>query len=125
MTETIASVCERGGYERPKNLAETLRCVYQSLALRYRDVIAALEKVMSKKFTSINIVGGGCKDSFLNQLTADCTGLPVYAGPVEGTTIGNLLAHMLAGGEFADLSEARKAVAESFGTEEYLPGGPG
>ncbi|MDR1581321.1 MAG: rhamnulokinase [Synergistaceae bacterium] len=122
MTEAIVSVCEREGKRPPKNLPETLRCVYQSLAASYRDAIRDMERVMNRKFTSINVVGGGCKDTFLNELTADYTGLPVYVGPVEGAVIGNLLAQMLAAGEFRDVADARKSVAESFGSETYLPG---
>ena len=58
----------------------------------------------------MNIVGGGSKDLYLNALTAESTGLEVFAGPTEGTAIGNLIVQMIAAGEFADLAEARKAI---------------
>ena len=67
-----------------------------------------------KTYTSINIVGGGCQDDYLNEMTAKYTGLPVYAGPIEGTAIGNLIVQMIAGGEIADLSSAREIIRNSF-----------
>ena len=63
-----------------------------------------------KTYTSVNIVGGGSKDRYLNALTAEATGLDVFAGPTEGTAIGNLIVQMIAGGEFADLAAARAAI---------------
>ena len=69
----------------------------------------------------MNIVGGGCQDSYLNELTAKATGLPVLAGPVEGTAIGNLLAQMVFSGEFASLREARDSVKNSFTIKEVKP----
>ena len=63
-----------------------------------------------KTYTSLNIVGGGCQDAYLNELTARATGLEVVTGPVEGTAIGNLIVQMIAAGEFAGLAEARAAV---------------
>ncbi|MBE6594266.1 MAG: rhamnulokinase, partial [Ruminococcaceae bacterium] len=88
------------------------------LALCYRDAIAALSKLTGKTYTSVNIVGGGCKDEYLNELTAAITGLPVLAGPVEGTAIGNLLVQMIAGGDLADLPAARTAIRNSFEIKE-------
>ena len=64
---------------------------------------------------------GGSKDSYLNQMTANDTGLPVYAGPSEGTALGNLMAQMLSDGVFSSLEEARAAIRPSFGIKEYLP----
>ena len=68
-----------------------------------------------------HIVGGGCQDGYLNRLTAAATGLPVWAGPVEGTAIGNLVIQMIRGGEFADLAAARSCIRESFDIKEVLP----
>ena len=69
-----------------------------------------LSGLTGRKYTSINIVGGGCRDGYLNELTAAETGLEVMAGPVEGTAIGNLIVQMIAAGEFASLAEARAAI---------------
>ena len=87
-----------------------MQCVYLSLAECYANAIGNLSEITGKVYTSINIVGGGCQDKYLNALTADATGLEVFAGPVEGTAIGNLIVQMIAGGEFKDLTEARKAI---------------
>jgi len=114
MIAEIRKACEDGGKPVPATIGELVRCVYMSLAKCYADAIRQLEGITGKKYTSLNIVGGGSKDSFLNELTRDATGLEVFAGPVEGTAIGNLAVQFIASGEFADLAEARKAIAESF-----------
>jgi rhamnulokinase len=87
-----------------------MQCVYKSLAACYADAIQNLSEITGKTYTSVNIVGGGSKDLYLNALTAEATGLEVFAGPTEGTAIGNLIVQMIAGGEFADLAEARRAI---------------
>jgi len=121
MIEAIREYCRETSQPVPESVGELIQCAYRSLALCYRDTILELEKISGKKYTSINIVGGGSKDSYLNQLTADRTGLPVFAGPSEGTALGNLMALMLSDGVFASLAEARAAIRPSFGIKEYLP----
>ena len=106
--ETVAAAAERGA--APKSVGELMECVYLSLAKCYADAIRRLSKITGREYTSINIVGGGCQDAHLNRLTAEATGLEVFTGPIEGTAIGNLIVQMIAGGEFADLAEARKAI---------------
>ncbi len=94
----------------PKTVGELMQCVYRSLAECYAEAIRNLSEVTGKTYTSVNIVGGGSQDKYLNSLTADATGLEVFAGPTEGTAIGNLIVQMVAGGEFGSLEEARKAI---------------
>ena len=94
----------------PKTVGDLMQCVYRSLAECYADAIRNLSEVTGKTYTSINIVGGGSQDKYLNALTADTTGLEVFSGPVEGTAMGNLIVQMIAGGEFADLASARRAI---------------
>ena len=98
---------------------DSLRNVSESVLI-YDPIISihALEKLTGKKFTSLNIVGGGCQDNYLNKVTEKMTGLSVYAGPVEGTAIGNLLVQMIAGGELKDLQEAREVIRRSFDVRE-------
>ncbi len=91
-------------------VGELMQCVYLSLAKCYADAIVNLSKITGKTYTSINIVGGGSKDKYLNELTAQATGLDVLTGPTEGTAIGNLIVQMIVGGEFADLAAARAAI---------------
>ena len=114
MIAEVRKACEEGGQKVPATIGELMRCMYLSLAKCYADAISTLSRMNGKKYTSLNIVGGGSKDSYLNELTRDATGLEVFAGPTEGTAIGNLVVQFIASGEFADLAAARKAIAESF-----------
>jgi len=106
--EVIAAATAVG--RAPTKLGELMKCVYVSLADCYAKQIAKLSELTGKTYTSLNIVGGGCQDRFLNALTADTTGLEVFTGPVEGTAIGNLIVQMIAAGEFEDLAAARAAI---------------
>lgn len=106
--EVLAAARETGA--TLKTVGEVMQCVYTSLATCYAQAIANLSKITGKTYTSVNIVGGGSKDGYLNELTGKATGLTVFAGPTEGTAIGNLIVQMVAGGEFADLAAARKAI---------------
>ena len=99
---------------KPATVGELMQCVYASLADCYAKMIRSLSELTGKTYTSINIVGGGSKDGYLNKLTAEATGLEVFAGPTEGTAIGNLVVQFIAAGEFKDLAEARAAIARSF-----------
>jgi rhamnulokinase len=108
--EVIKAAAAEG--KAPATVGELMQCVYKSLAECYAEAIANLAEITGKTYTSINIVGGGSQDKYLNALTADATGLEVFAGPVEGTAIGNLIVQMIAAGEFADLTEARKAIVK-------------
>lgn len=106
--EVLAAAAAEG--EAPSTIGELMQCVYNSLAECYAAAISTLSFITGKTYTSINIVGGGSKDKYLNALTAEATGLEVFAGPTEGTAIGNLIVQMIAGGEFSNLEEARKAI---------------
>ena len=121
MIQAIQDECAGTGQRVPQTVGEIMQCVYTSLALCYRDAIRSLEVLTGKRYTSINIVGGGCQDEYLNQRTAQATGLPVYAGPVEGTAIGNLIVQMIHAGEFENLQEARDAIRASFEIKEVNP----
>ncbi|MBP5284641.1 MAG: rhamnulokinase [Kiritimatiellae bacterium] len=110
MIAEVLSAAAKDG-KAPSTVGELMQCVYLSLAECYADAIRNLSEITGKSYTSINIVGGGCQDKYLNSLTAEATGLEVFSGPVEGTAIGNLIVQMIAGGEFAGLDEARKAIA--------------
>ena len=118
MIQAIRDECARTGQAVPETVGETMQCVYTSLSVCYRDAIRNLEKLTGKHYTSINIVGGGCQDHYLNERTAQATGLTVYAGPVEGTAIGNLLIQMIAGGTLKDLASARDTIRRSFEMKE-------
>lgn len=111
MTAAVCNACAESGQRVPSTVGELLQCVYSSLAASYAKEAKLLASITGKSYTTLNIVGGGSKDTYLNELTAKATGLEVVAGPTEGTAIGNLIVQMIASGEFADLAEARKAIA--------------
>ncbi len=121
MGEAVRALCRETGQAVPESLGELAACVYHSLAESYAQGIGELSRLTGRTYTAVNILGGGSRDGYLNQLTAGAVGLPVYAGPVEATALGNLLAQMLAQGEFSSLEEARAAVRRSFPLKEYLP----
>lgn len=121
MIDAVRDYCRETGQPVPTNVGEIMQCVYLSLAKCYADAIRGLSRLTGKTYTSVNIVGGGCQDQYLNQMTASATGLPVYAGPVEGTAIGNLLVQMMADGVYSSLWEARNAIRDSFEIQEILP----
>ena len=106
--EVMKAASEDG--RMPTTIGELMQCVYKSLAECYAREIRSLSEITGVNYTSINIVGGGCRDLYLNALTAEATGLEVFTGPIEGTAIGNLIVQMIAAGEFKDLAEAREAI---------------
>ncbi len=121
MIDAVREACGKTGQPVPETVGEIVQCVYLSLVDCYRDAIAKLSALTGKTYTSINIVGGGCQDRYLNRLTAEATGLPVYVGPVEGHAIGNLAVQMIRLGEFADLQDARNCIRHSFDIETVNP----
>ena len=110
MSDAIRDYCRDKGISVPQNRNDIARIIYRSLAECYRVAVADLEALVGRKFTAMNIVGGGSNDTYLNALTEAATGLPVTAGPTEGTAIGNLMAQMIAFHEYQDLRQARKGI---------------
>jgi sugar (pentulose or hexulose) kinase len=98
-----------------------VRCIFDSLALTYKKTLRQINELQGVDAPYIHVVGGGTKERLLCQLTADACGVPVYAGPVEATAIGNLSVQMMALGEISGLSEAREIIANSFETAKYEP----
>ncbi len=114
MIQAIKDECKRTNQQIPQTTGQIMQCVYKSLAQRYAEAIKQLQSLTGKKYTHINIVGGGSKDTYLNELTEKATGLEVIAGPTEGTALGNLVLQFMSCSEFETLSQARKAIRESF-----------
>ncbi len=121
MPEKIREYCRMTGQPVPESVGEIVRCIYESLALKYRYTVDTIGQLRGKPATMINVVGGGTKDKFLSQMTADACGIPVCAGPEEATAIGNLVMQAIAQGEIKDLAEAREVVANSFEMKHYQP----
>ena len=121
MIGAVRAACEDRGCPVPQTVGEIMACIYHSLADCYAAAIRELAALTGNRYTAIHIVGGGSKDGYLNELTAKAAGLPVYAGPAEGTALGNLMVQMIRAGEFAGLAEARAAVRNSFEIREVQP----
>ncbi|MBQ6818132.1 MAG: rhamnulokinase [Clostridia bacterium] len=119
MVEAVKNRCAATGQAVPQSVGELMQCVYQSLARSYAEAIKELSQLTGVTYTHIHIVGGGSKDGYLNSLTAKATGLPVMAGPTEGTALGNLMVQMIGGGDFADLQAARAAIGNSFELKNF------
>jgi rhamnulokinase len=124
MPDAIDRFCARTGQPSPATPGQYARTILDSLALKYRLVIRDLEVVTGRRITEIRIIGGGSKNSVLNQFTADATGRRVIAGPVEATAIGNIAVQLMATGRAASLAEARAIVDRSFQTEIFEPRNP-
>ena len=103
---------------RAQTLGQIMQTIYNSLSRDYAKAINDLQTLTGKRYTSINVVGGGSQDMYLNRMTAEAAGLPVYAGPVEGTALGNLIVQFIAAGIFPDLQAARDAIKVSFDIKE-------
>ena len=119
----IQDFCAQSGQPRPQSDAAMTRCVFESLALAYRDVLFELRTLTGRTIEVIHVVGGGSRNRLLNQLTADATGIPVLAGPSEATVIGNALVQLISLGELAHLDEGRQLVAEIGALERFEPRG--
>jgi sugar (pentulose or hexulose) kinase len=119
MQKKIQQFCARTSQPVPQSVGEIARCIYDSLALKYRFALETLETYRGCCIDQLNIVGGGTKNKLMNQLAADATGRRVIAGPVESACVGNLLMQAVALGELGGISDARAVVRASFVTEAY------
>ncbi|WP_376791133.1 rhamnulokinase family protein [Thermoflexus sp.] len=121
MPMRIQVFCQETGQPIPKAHGEIVRCILESLALKYRWVIERLERLLGRQIPMIHIVGGGSRNALLCQWTADATGRPVLAGPAEATAIGNLMVQAMALGYVGNLEEAREVIRRSFSPTVYTP----
>jgi rhamnulokinase len=121
MPEAICAFCRRTGQPVPESPGAVVRCCLESLALRYRWVVDALEELTGRRMHTIRIVGGGCQNRLLCQWTADACGRPVVTGPVEATVLGNILVQAIAAGHLRDIAEGRQAIAASVEQQVYEP----
>jgi rhamnulokinase len=119
----VREFCAETGQPVPPDAATLIRVLLESLALRYAAAIDQLAAASGHPIDAVHIVGGGSNNRLLCKLTASATGLPVKAGPVEATAIGNLAVQAIAAGELASVSEARELAARSFPITAYEPGG--
>ena len=121
MIEAIQQYCRNTGQPVPETPAEICRCIFDSLALRYRQVFGWLKEFADFDLNVLHIIGGGSLNKYLNQFTADSLGVEVLAGPQEGTAIGNIMLQAKAAGEVADIWQMRKIIADSIEMVKYEP----
>jgi rhamnulokinase len=121
MPAAIRACCRRTGQPEPDSVGAVVRCCLESLALKSRRVIDSVGVLAGHQPKVVRIVGGGCQNRMLCQFTADACGLPVVAGPVEATAMGNLMVQAIATGHLADLAAGRRAVGASARRETYEP----
>ncbi len=121
MVNKIQNYCRNTNQPVPETVGEVARCVYESLALKYRWALERLEEIKGQPIGQLNIVGGGIQNKLLNQMVADSLDRPVVTGPVEGAAIGNLLAQAIALGQVKDLAELRQIVRNSEAVSAWEP----
>ncbi len=121
LPKRIQESCEKTGQYVPQTPAQIVRCINESLAIKYRLAIEELQECTGKKYNALYMVGGGIQSKMLCQMTANACGFPVIAGPVEATVLGNIAIQLMASGEIKDLMEARKVIAASEDIAIYEP----
>jgi rhamnulokinase len=121
MTQAITDYCKTTGQKSPENQAEFIRCIFESLALKYKEVLDSLQKMAPFKIDKLHVIGGGSQNKLLNQLTANAIGIPVIAGPSEATAYGNILMQAKGLGIVKSLQEMRTIIRNSVILETFYP----
>lgn len=121
MQQAIKDYCAKTGQHVPEGYAETCRCIFESLALRYRQVAGYLKEMASFPIDTLHIIGGGSLNAYLNQFTANATGLTVLAGPQECTALGNIMLQAKAAGAVGDIFDMRRIIADSITMKRFDP----
>lgn len=121
MPAEVKKYCEKTSQSVPETEGDVARCIYESLALKYRENVELIERLTKKNFDAIQIVGGGTNNKLMNGFTANATGKKVIAGPVEATATGNILMQMIYGGDIKDIKEGAKVVSASELLSVYEP----
>lgn len=121
MIKAIKDFCLRTGQKVPRNHSELIRCIFESLALKYKNVLDKFRSLAPFPIERLHIIGGGAKNRLLNQFTANATGVTVVAGPSEGTAIGNIMLQARAAGCVNSLQEMRDMIGEAIEIETFTP----
>ena len=121
MPDRIKAYCHETGQKIPETPAEIVRGVIESLADKYTKTIKMIEEITDRTLNEIYIIGGGCRNELLCQLLANATGLPVYAGPVEATAIGNIIIQAKSMGQIKSITEGRKLLRKFYKIQKYYP----
>ena len=121
MPELIQTLCEEAGHPVPQTRGAIVRGALESLAAKYRSTLKRLDGLLGRDTRVLHIIGGGVQNRLLNQMTADACGIPVVAGPIEATALGNIGVQAMAAGALADLEEFRTVIRNSEAPERYEP----
>ena len=121
MVKAIQDYCRETNQPVPETYKQIARCIFESLALRYREVVGYLRELAPFPIEKLHVIGGGTYNHHLMQMTADCLGIPVVTGPVEGTAIGNIMLQAKAAGLVGDIFQMRKIIADSIEQHTFLP----
>lgn len=121
LIEKIRNYCMATEQCPPETVGEFVRCIYESLALKYRYALEQISNCTKKSFNTLHMLGGGTKDNFLCEMTADCVNITVIAGPIEATALGNIILQLIASGEIESVEEGRKIIAKSEKLIKYEP----
>ncbi len=119
--ERVREFCRRTNQYVPETVGEIMRCIYESLAMKYKETFEKIKECTQKDYPAIHVIGGGTKDTLLCQLTADACGCEVKAGPIEATVLGNIAVQLISHGEIKDIKEARKIISSSENVSTYKP----
>ena len=121
MPAAIRAYCQHTGQPEPRSKPEMVRCIFESLAFKYRYILELIQSLTKKKIGVLHIVGGGSQNRMLNQFTANAANLHVKAGPAEAAALGNIMVQGVVSGFPASLEEGRSLIASSFPVEMYMP----
>ncbi len=121
MPEAIREYCRQTDQFVPESIGETARCIYESLAFRYKEVLANLQKLATFPIDTLHIIGGGAQNKMLNAFTANAVGKTVLAGPSEATAMGNIMMQAKAAGIVKNKDEIRRIIRNSIELERFEP----
>lgn len=121
MEEAIKEYCRQANQHVPEGYAEICRCIFESLALRYRQVFGYLKEMASFPINTLHIIGGGSLNNYLNQFTSNSTGVEVLAGPQECTALGNIMMQAKAAGDVDGIFDMRRIIGESVEMKRFEP----
>ena len=121
LIDKIQAYCKDTNQPIPNTVGELVRAVYESLALKYRYALTQISKCTGKHFERLCLLGGGTKDNFLCELTADCIDMPVVAGPVEATALGNIILQLISLGELDSVEQGREIILKTEKIKHYEP----
>jgi hypothetical protein len=121
MEQAIQTYCSDSHQPVPQTRGQIVRCIFESLALRYRQVLDNLRTLSPHPIETLHVIGGGSRNELLNRWTANAVGIPVVAGPSEATAIGNIMIQALAAGTAKDIASMRQLINRSISLETFYP----